>query len=419
MEGGCRSLMTCKLSEIVSPAFVESHRAVKSGEINELVEKGGRGGAKSSFISIEILLLLLKHPMIHACVFRRVGNTLRTTVYAQICWAIASLGLTSKFKCTVSPMECTYLPTGQKIMFFGMDDPGKVKSIKVPFGYIGIDWFEELDQFDGPEQIRNVEQSTLRGGEFSFTFKSFNPPAMARNWANQYVLEAKPGKMVHHSTYLTTPFEWLGPRFIDDAEHLKATNPTGYRHEYMGEVVGSGTEVFQNLDLRTITDAEIRQFDRITSGVDWGWYPDPWAFNRIHYDAGRRTLYLFDELTRRRTSNQDTGQLVLERIEEDEMVVADSAEEKSCNDYRSYGIRCRGAEKGPGSVNYSMKWLQSLASIVIDPERCPDTAKEFSEYEYELDDKTREVIEGYPDAANHHIDAVRYGTNMIWKRRGA
>lgn len=411
-------MTTCKLSEIVSPAFVESHRAIKSGEINELVEKGGRGGAKSSFISIEIILLILKNPHIHACVFRRVGNTLRTTVYAQICWAIAALGLTSKFKCTVSPMECVYLPTGQKIMFFGMDDPGKVKSIKVPFGYIGIDWFEELDQFDGPEQIRNVEQSTLRGGEFSFTFKSFNPPAMARNWANQYVKEAKPGKMVHHSTYLTTPFEWLGPRFIADAEHLKATNPTGYRHEYMGEVVGSGTEVFQNLDLRTITDAEIQQFDRVTSGVDWGWYPDPWAFNRMHYDAGRRTLYLFDELTRRRTSNQDTGKLVMERIDEDEMVVADSAEEKSCNDYRSYGIRCRGAEKGPGSVNYSMKWLQSLNSIVIDPDRCPDTAKEFSEYEYERDDKTGEVIEGYPDAANHHIDAVRYGTNMIWKRRG-
>ena len=412
-------MTTCKLSEILSPAFAESHRAVKSGEINEIVEKGGRGGAKSSFISIEIIILMLKHPDIHACVFRRVGNTLRTTVYAQICWAIASLGLTSKFKCTVSPMECTYLPTGQKIMFFGMDDPGKVKSIKVPFGYIGIDWFEELDQFDGPEQIRNVEQSTLRGGEFSFTFKSFNPPAMARNWANQYVLEAKPGKMVHHSTYLTTPVEWLGPRFIADAEHLKATNPTGYRHEYMGEVVGSGTEVFQNLDLRPITADEIRQFDRITSGVDWGWYPDPWAFNRMHYDAGRRTLYLFDELTRRRTSNQDTGKLVMERIDEDELVVADSAEEKSCNDYRSYGIRCRGAEKGPGSVNYSMKWLQSLNSIVIDPDRCPDTAKEFREYEYERDDKTGEVLEGYPDAANHHIDAVRYGTNMIWKRRGA
>lgn len=412
-------MTTSRLTDAISPAFYGVHHKVKSSAINELVCKGGRGSAKSSFISVEIILLLLKIPYIHVCVFRKVGNTLRSSVYAQICWAIAQLGLTSKFRCTVSPMECTYIPTGQKIMFFGMDDPGKVKSIKVPFGYIGIDWFEELDQFDGPEQIRNVEQSTLRGGEFSFTFKSFNPPAMARNWANQYVLESKPGKMVHHSTYLTTPPEWLGPRFIADAEHLKATNPTGYRHEYLGEVVGSGTEVFQNLSMRTIADAEIKQFDRITSGVDWGWYPDPWAFNRMHYDAGRRTLYLFDELTRRRTSNQDTGALVMERIEEDELVVADSAEEKSCNDYRSYGIRCRGAEKGPGSVNYSMKWLQSLASIVIDPERCPDTAKEFSEYEYERDEKTGEVIEGYPDAANHHIDAVRYGTNMIWKRRGA
>lgn len=412
-------MMTYRLSKIVAPVFSESHRAVKSGEINELVEKGGRGGAKSSYISVEIILLILKHPNVHACVFRRVGNTLRTTVYAQICWAIAELGLSRKFKCTVSPMECTYLPTGQKIMFFGMDDPGKVKSIKVPFGYIGIDWFEELDQFDGPEQIRNVEQSTLRGGEFSFTFKSFNPPAMARNWANQYALEAKPGKLVHHSTYLTTPPEWLGPRFIADAEHLKATNPTGYRHEYLGEVVGSGTEVFQNLQIRAITPDEIRQFDRITSGVDWGWYPDPWAFNRMHYDAGRKTLYLFDELTRHRTRNEETARLVMERIKEDEMVIADSAEEKSCDDYRSYGIRCRGADKGPGSVNYSMKWLQSLKAIVIDPERCPDTAKEFSEYEYERDPKTGEVLEGYPDVSNHHIDAVRYGTNKIWKRRGA
>lgn len=411
-------MTTCRLSELVSPAFAESHRAIKSGQINEDVEKGGRGGAKSSFISIEIVLLILGNPLIHAAVFRKVGNTLRPTVYAQICWAINALGLGQKFKCTVSPMECTYLPTGQKIMFFGLDDEGKVKSIKVPFGYIGIGWFEELDQFDGPEQVRNVEQSIFRGGPFSMCFKSFNPPAMSRNWANRYALETKPGKLVHHSTYLTTPSEWLGPRFIADAEHLKEKNPTGYRHEYLGEVVGSGTAVFENLQLRAITDDELKAFDRITSGVDWGWYPDPWAWNRMHYDAARNTLYLFDELTRRRTSNRDTAKLLLERIPEDEMVIADSAEEKSCSDYRSYGVTCRGADKGPGSVNYSMKWLQSLSAIVIDPERCPDTTKEFTEYEYERDPKTGEVLEGYPDAANHHIDAARYGTNKIWKRRG-
>lgn len=410
--------MTCRLSDIISPAFVEPHRAVKAHEVSEVVSKGGRASTKSSWISVELVLLILKDPQIHACVFRKYGNTLRTTVYAQVVWAIAQLGLTRKFRCTVSPMECVYIPTGQKIMFFGMDDPGKVKSIKVPFGYIGVDWFEELDQFDGPEQIRNVEQSTLRGGPFSMTFKSFNPPAMARNWANRYALEEKPGKLVHHSTYLTTPPEWLGPRFLADAEHLKATNPTAYRHEYLGEVVGSGTQVFENLQLRDISDEEISQFDRITNGVDWGWYPDPWAWNRMHYDAARRTLYLFSELTRHRTSNQDTAALLMELIPQDELVIADSAEEKSVSDYKAFGLNCRASEKGPGSVAYSMKWLQSLEAIVIDPGRCPDTAREFTEYEYERDPKTNEVMEGYPDVANHHIDAVRYGTNRIWKRRG-
>lgn len=411
-------MTTCNLADIVSPAFSEIHRAIKAGTANEIVAKGGRGSGKSSYFSIETVLFILKHPDCHAVVFRRVGNTLRASVYAQICWAIAALGLSHKFRCTVSPMECTYLPTRQKIMFFGLDDPGKVKSIKAPFGYIGLGWFEELDQYDGPEQIRNVEQSIFRGGPLSLCFKSFNPPAMSRNWANQYVLKQKPGKLVHHSTYLTTPVEWLGPRFLDDAEYMKETNETGYRHEYLGEVVGSGTEVFENLRIETITDKQIKKFDRVTSGVDWGWFPDPWAWNRMHYDAARRTLYLFDELTRRRTGNRDTADLLLARITEDELVIADSAEEKSVSDYRSYGIRCRAAEKGPGSVRYSMKWLQSLAAIVIDPARCPDSVKEFAEYEYERDPKTNEVLPDYPDAANHHIDAVRYGTNQIWRRRG-
>lgn len=411
-------MSTISLKSLVAPSFYGTHKEIKAGTVTEVVEKGGRGGAKSSYISIELLLQLLTHPDCHAAVFRKVGNTLRTSVYAQICWAISELGLSHKFRCTVSPMECIYLQTGQKILFFGLDDPGKVKSLKVPFGYIGIAWFEELDQYSGPEEIRNAEQSLFRGGPFSLAFKSFNPPAMARNWANQYALERKPGKLVHHSTYLEVPREWLGDRFLADAAHIQNSNATAYRHEYLGEVVGSGTAVFENLRLEEIPDETIKEFDSITSGVDWGWYPDPWAWNRMHYDAGRRTLYLFDELTRRRTSNRDTADLLLSRIPEGELVTADSAEEKSVSDYRSYGLRCRAAEKGPGSVKYSMKWLQSLTAIVIDPERCPDTAKEFSEYEYERDRKTAEILPDYPDINNHHIDAVRYGMNHTWKRRG-
>ena len=416
--------MTTSLSKLISPGLYDVHRAVRKGQVNELVLSGGRGSTKSSCVSIELVKMLLEHPQCHAVVLRKVANTLRTSVYEQIAWAVSELGLSPYFEQTVSPMRMVYKPTGQRILFMGLDDPGKLKSIKVPFGYIGIMWAEELDQFSGPEEIRNVEQSLFRGGSFSFAFKSFNPPAMARNWANQYARECKPGKLVHHSDYRSVPPEWLGPRFLADAEHLKEINETAYRHEYLGEVVGSGTQVFENLSLTPITDQQIKTFERRLHGVDWGWYPDPWAYNGCSYDPARRTLYIWDEATRRRTSNADTAKILIDKgvcqdPQAEEYLTADSAEEKSCGDYRAMGLPCRGAEKGPGSVKAGMKWLQSLACIQIDPARCPDTAKEFSEYEYERDKKTGEVLEGYPDLNNHHIDAVRYATSRVWKRRGA
>lgn len=408
-----------RLSDIISPAFYGAHHQIKNGCIDEVVLKGGRGSTKSSFASIELILLLLKHRNCHAVVMRQVANTLRTSVYSQMCWAINALGLSQKFKCTVSPMESVYLPTEQKILFFGMDDPGKLKSIKVPFGYIGMAWFEELDQFSGPEVIRNVEQSLLRGGPFSFTLKSFNPPSSARNWANQYALKARDGQLVHHSTYLSTPDKWLGPRFLADAQRLREKSETAYRHEYLGEVVGSGTQVFENLKLEAISDDLLESFDRRLFGVDWGYYPDPWAFNGVYYDHARRTLYIFDEATARRKGNLETSEIIKAKgITGEDRLTADNAEPKSIADYNAFGLRCKGAVKGPGSVEYSHKWLQALDCIWIDPVRCPDTAKEFSEYEYERDAKTGEVLDGYPDVNNHHIDSTRYATERIWRRRG-
>lgn len=408
--------MTCRLSEAISPAFVDAHKAIKAGEIDELVAKGGRGSAKSSFASIEVVLLLLKHPECHAVILRKVGNTLRASVYAQMQWAIGMLGLSRLFRCSLTPMEMTYLPTGQKIMFFGLDDPGKLKSIKTPFGYVGIAWFEELDQFAGPEEIRNVEQSLFRGGSFSFAVKSFNPPAMARNWANRYVLEPKAGRLVHHSTYLTTPKDWLGPRFLADAEHLKATRETAYRHEYGGEVVGSGNQVFDNLRLEPISADQISRFDYHYFGQDWGWYPDPNAFNGCAYEGG--ILWIYEELRALRCSNAAWAEKI--QHHKNDLILADpgAGGDRNVGDFRDWGFLMRQAQKGPGSVAYGIKWLQSLKAIVIDPDRCPNTAKEFSEYEYEIDAKTGEVLEGYPDAANHHIDAVRYAMEPVWKRRG-
>ena len=408
-------LTTYRLSEIVSPAFSVPHRGMKFGEYNQLVLKGGRGSGKSSYASVEGVLLLLDNPDIHGVVMRKVSNTLRTTVYAQYVWAISELGLRDKFKCTVAPMEITYRRTGQKIMFFGADDPGKIKSIKVPFGYIGYLHLEELDQFAGEEEVRNIEQSVLRGGPLAYEIKSFNPPRTRDSWANKYCLTDKPGQLIHHSTYETTPKDWLGQRFLDDAEYLRENNHAAYEHEYMGVANGTGGNVFENVLITAITDDEINAFDRCYYGLDWGWYPDPNHFSECYYNPAQRRLYIYGEIRRNKTSNEEMSALL-----EDwrgVRITADSAEQKSISDFRDWGFDMRGAIKGPGSVEYSMKWLASLSAIVIDSARCPFAAEEFLGYEYERD-KDNNVISGYPDKANHAIDSVRYALESIWRRRG-
>lgn len=214
------------------------------------------------------------------------------------------------------------------------------------------------------------------------------------------------------------PASWLGEKFLDDARFLKQENPRAYRQEYLGIPAGLGDSVFDNIAAEPIKDREIRRFDRIMAGVDWGFYPDPWAFNRIHYDAARRTLYIFCELTCYKTVNRETAQKIKNLgVGPKEQITADSAEPKSVEDYREQGLFCRGAVKGPGSLGYSFHWLQGLRRIVIDPDRCPDTLKEFLEYRYERG-KDGKVLPGYPDRNNHHIDAVRYATEPVWGRRG-
>lgn len=406
-----------RLFELLAPQFLPTWQKIMRGEADEALEKGGRGSTKSSFCSIGILKLLQLHPDCNAVCLRRVGNTLRTSVYAQMQWAADQLepGL---WKCTVSPMEMTNKNTGQKILFFGLDDPGKIKSIKLPHGYIGILWFEELDQYDGPEQIRNVEQSCLRGGDFSFTFKSFNPPPTPRNWANQYALEVRDRKIIQHSDYTMVPQEWLGRRFLDDAENLRQTNETAYRREYLGEVTGCGKEIFTNIRAEKIDPSK---FERKYHGIDWGWYPDPFAFVTCGYDSARKTLYVFDEIKANRTRNEDTFKMLQDRHvmenPETERLTADSAEPKSCTDFTVWGIKCLPAIKGPNSVAQGIKWLQSLTAIVIDPVKCPNALKELTEYEYDAD-KNGEPLPGYPDHDNHFCDAIRYSCELIWRKAG-
>lgn len=405
-------------ASMIAPVFAPVLFDIRDHRHTEYVFPGGRGSTKSSFISLNIIDLIMTNPEMHAVVMRQVADTMRGSVYQQILWAIDALGLTDEFHATVSPMEITRKSTGQKIYFRGADDPGKVKSIKVPFGYIGILWLEELDQFTGPESVRKIEQSVIRGGDVAYIFKSFNPPKTISNWANKYIKVPKESRLVTYSTYKDVPEKWLGKPFLEEAEFLKEVNPDAYENEYLGVANGSGGSVFDNVTIRQISDQEISQFDRVLNGVDWGWYPDLYAFVRVHYDAARLTLYIWQEYTCNKQSNRQTADhLIKMGITGSDMITCDSAEEKSVGDYKSYGLFARSADKGPGSREYSYKWLQSLKEIVIDNVRCPVAAEEFLDYEYERD-KDGNVISGYPDGNDHCIDAVRYATNRIWKRRG-
>lgn len=404
---------------MIAPAFIGTLYDINAHEHDEYVFPGGRGSTKSSFISLVIVDILEKNSDMHAAVYRQVGDTLRDSVYAQLCWAIQALGLEAEYKCTVSPMEITKKSTGQKIFFRGCDDPMKSKGIKAPFGYIGILWFEELDQYKGPEAIRTVTQSVIRGGAKCYIFKSFNPPKSATNWANKYIKIPKETMLVTESTYLEVPKQWLGKVFLEEAEYLKEVNPTAYENEYMGVANGSGGNIFDNVEIRAIADEEISQFDRIYFGLDFGWFPDPNAWTKCYYNANRHELYIFDEYRCNKTSNEQMYKILTEEkhMTCNDLLTCDSAEQKSIGDLKAYGMLARGAEKGPGSVEYSMKWLQSLTKIVIDNARCPNSAEEFMNYEYERD-KEGNIISGYPDKDNHFIDSIRYALNKVWKKKG-
>lgn len=222
------------LSEKIGPAFYGIAHDIFHHGHTHYDFSGGRGSLKSSTVSIIVPLLLVGNPGTHALVLRKVANTIRDSVYSQYIWAIGELGMAAYWEAKVSPMELIYKPTGQKIMFRGADDPMKIKSIKVPFGYIAVTHFEEKDQFAGRAEIRNILQSTMRGGSVFWNFESYNPPISRDNWANKDSLEERADRLCHKSTYLQAPPEWLGEQFLAEAEHLKETDERAYQHEYLG-----------------------------------------------------------------------------------------------------------------------------------------------------------------------------------------
>ena len=395
-----------RLDTLIAPSFYSVHNHIKHSRYTHYWLKGGRGSTKSSFVSLELVLGMMSHKDANAVVLRKVGMNLKDSVYEQIEWAIQTLGVEAYWQSKLNPLEIVY-ETGQRILFRGADKPKKIKSTKFRKGYCKYVWYEEVDEFNGMEEIRTINQSLLRGGESFCVFYSYNPPQSQRNWVNEEILQQREDRFVHHSTYLTVPREWLGEQFFIEAEHLKKTKPESYRHEYLGEVTGTGGEVFRNVTVRPITDEEIKTFDNISRGIDWGYAVDPFCYLVNHYDKTRRKLYLFYEIYQVSLSNRKAAELVKTENKNNSLVVCDSAEPKSIAEFNDLGVRVIGARKGPDSVEYGVKWLQDLEEIVIDPVRCPNAAREFLNYELDKDANGNFKAK-FPDRDNHAIDCTRY-----------
>ncbi|GKT02495.1 PBSX family phage terminase large subunit [Furfurilactobacillus entadae] len=355
----------------------------------------------------------------NAVVLRKVYGTIRESSFEQYLWAIDCLGVSALWKASMSPMQLTYVPTGQQIRFKGADKPEKIKSQKFRHGYMKFKQYEEVTEFRGMRELRSINQSLDRGGTDIITFYSYNPPESQNNWVNQAVEQAKrrADTLVSATTYLTVNPEWLGNKFIADAAQLKRDNEKAYRHEYLGEVTGTGAEVFGNLEQREVTLAERVVFDRYTFGLDFGFAHDPLAFVVTHYDKKHRILYLLNEVYQVGMTNRQAVAAIESLNEMNDPIIGDAAEPRTINEFNELGLKITGAKKGPGSVEHGTKWLADLTKIVIDPLMCPNAAREFSGYELDRD-VNGNFKAGYPDRDNHAIDAVRYAMNDVMNDNG-
>jgi len=409
---------------LVAPPFLAPHRQVARDVGGEWWEFGGRSSGKSSHVSLEVAYGMTRHPDRSAYVVMQRQKDMREGVFEQLAWALGALGVADEWTFRTSPLSVTRRETGQVALFHGMDSADKTKAVKAPAGtYFAYQWFEEADQLSGMPAIRTAEQSTTRGPGPFFRFVTFNPPRSRDSWANAEIARREAaGLEVHRSSYLDMPREWVPQQLRDDAEALRLADEESYRHEYLGEPVGYGAEVFARATVREVTDAERRELERHVYGVDWGFSTDPWVWLMAAYDPATRTLWVLDEMHGHGLSNAETARMVADRmaralvaddgevVEDAEpyaTVMCDGAEPKSVADYREVGIQAVSAPKqGAHNVRNSVRWLQDRAAIVIDP-RCELAAREIPAYQYALT-RDGEVTGALPDRDNHSIDALRY-----------
>lgn len=391
------------------------HNSLKSSAISIFIMCGLERDRKEALRRKRMGDKRWRHYMTHCVCYRKVFGTCEQSVYSQLEWAIDKLNLGGKWILKKSPLKIVRVDTGQMILFRGLDDPLKSKSLKAPFSFFRYLWFEEAAEFDGIAEIRNVSQSIHRGGFDFQTFFSYNPPETSACWINKEMTKleaADPTLKRYHSDYRTVPRSWLGEQFFAEAEVLKRANYRAWRHEYLGEITGNGGTVFPNVVAREVTDEEIKHFSNLHWGCDFGTV-DPTVLIGMEFDKCNYRLIIFAEVYESNMMLDRMEKLFKETHFGYEYIRADCAAKQMIMELDARGLPMLRAEKGPDSIMHGIKWLQNLREIVIDPKRCPHTYDEFSVYEYEKSKLTGEFTAKLPDHNNHAIDACRYAVEDL------
>ena len=381
-----------------------------------LVCKGGRGSKKSTTAAMKVLWLIMKQPLTNALVIRRVFNSHKDSTFAQLKWAAENLGVRHLFKFSLSPLEITYLPTGQKILFRGMDNVMSITSITVEKGYLNIVWVEEAYQLNDESEFNKLDMS-IRGdlpeGYFKQFIITFNPWSDS-SWLKRRFFDIEDENVLA----LTTTYkcnEWLGKDDIALFEQMKERNPRRYRIEGEGEWGVAEGLVYQNFVQQEFDYMEIskRKNAKAVFGLDFGYTNDPSAFVAAIVDQDAKEIYIFDEHYQKAMTNSEIAAMIKYKGYAKELIIADSSEPKSIEEIKRAGItRIKGAAKGKDSILNGIQFIQDF-KLIVHP-KCENMLIELSNYCWDTKDGV--AVNKPIDAYNHLMDSLRYALEQIKKK---
>lgn len=374
------------------------------------VVKGSRSSKKSATASLWFIWALMAYPEANLLVVRKTFRTLKDSCYAQLKWAIHRLGVDAFFICKESPLEITYLPTGQKIYFRGLDDPLKITSITTDTGALCFLWIEEAYEITSEAAFDTLDES-IRGqlppGLFKQITLTFNP------WNEKHWLKRRFFDNPDPDTLAITT-SYLCNEFLDEADRrnfdrMRETNPRRYKVAGLGDWGIVEGLVYENWEEKVFDASEVSRRLNVQSafGLDFGYTNDPSALWCGLVDTVAREIYVFDEMYKKGMTNEMIYQEVDRMGYSKEKITADCAEPKSIAQLKALGlVRIHAAKKGRDSILNGVQLIQDY-KIIIHP-RCVNFITEISNYTWDKD-KFDNTINKPIDDFNHLLDAMRYG----------